>query len=89
MAGDGEDGGDGVERKDDVSEFDGDEGKQEDGRGGATFFKDDEVVLARADGMKAFKQGDPARCGGGTVWGGGNEQADGGDEDDEGEFARQ
>ena len=35
--------------------------------------------------MKAFKQGDPARCGGGTVWGGGNEQADGGDEDDEGE----
>ena len=55
MAGDGEDGGDGVEREDDVGELDGDEGEQEDGDSGAAVFADNEVVLAQADGMEALE----------------------------------
>ncbi len=54
LARDGEHGRDGVERKDDVGEFDGDEGEEKQGCGGAAILEDDEAVLAQADGMEAF-----------------------------------
>ena len=60
MASDREDGGDGVDGEDDVGELDGDEGEQEDGDGGTAVLADDEVVLARADGVDALQPGDPA-----------------------------
>jgi len=60
MAGDGEDGGNGVEREDDVGEFDSDEGEEEDCDHAPSVFHDKELVLAKADGMEAGEPGDPA-----------------------------
>ena len=85
VAGDGEDGGDGVEREDDVGEFDGDEGEEEDGDHAAAVFEDEELVLAKADGMEAGEPGDPARGVGFVFFLGGENEADGGDEQDGGE----
>ena len=85
MAGDGEDGGDGVQGEDYVGEFDGDEGKAEDRHHAATVFKDEELVLAKADGVDAGEPGDPARGVGAFFFVGGKDEADGGDEQDGGE----
>ena len=85
MAGDGEDGGDRVEREDYVAELDGDEGEQEEGRGGTAILADDEVVLARADGVQARDPGEPAWGSRGLGFIFGDEKTDGGHEQDCGE----
>ena len=66
--GDGEDGGDGVEREDDVRGFDGDEREEEHGHhapgrvAGVDGFAGKEHVVTERDGVDA---GDPASPGGG------------------------
>ncbi len=85
MAGDGEDGGDGVECEDDVGEFDGDEGEEEDGDHAATVFDDEELVLTKADGMQAGEPGYPAWGVGLVFFVGGQDEANGGKEQDGGE----
>ena len=52
MAGDREDGGDGVEGEDYVCDFDGEEREEEDGGEATAIFDDEEFVLAQADGAE-------------------------------------
>lgn len=60
MAGDGKDGGDGVESKDDVGQLNGDESKEEDGGHPSAIFDDEKVVLTEADGVDAGEPANPA-----------------------------
>ena len=84
VAGDGENGGDGVEREDDIGEFNGKQGQEENGDHAAAIFADEKMILAEADGVDAGDPFDPAgrRLG---LLGGGQDKADGGDEQNGGE----
>jgi len=53
VPGDGENGGDRVERKDDIGEFDREKGEKEDGDPGAAVLADEKLVLTQADGVNA------------------------------------
>ena len=85
VARDAEDRGDGVEREDDVGEFDGDKGEEENGDHAATVFDDEELVLAEAYGMETGEPGDPAGGVGFVFLGGWENETDGGHEQDGGE----
>jgi len=80
MAGNREYGGNGVQGEDHIGELDGDEGESEDRHHAATAFNDEELVLAKADGVDAGEPGDPAGGVGLLVFVGGKDEADGGDE---------
>ena len=85
MAGDREDGGDGVEREDDVGEFDGDEGQEENRDHALAVFDDEELVLTKADGVEAGEPGDPAWGVGLVFLGAGQDQTNGSDKQNSGE----
>ena len=85
VTGDGEDGGDRVECKEDVGELDGEEAEEEHGGHAAAALADEELVLAEADGMDAGEPFDPARGACRLLFLLGDEEADGGGEQDEGE----
>ena len=85
VAGDGQHGGDGIECEYDVGEFYGDEGEAEDGGEEPSVFDDEEVILTEADGVEL---GEPLDPNGGCfeiVRRLREEQAYGGDEEDDGE----
>jgi hypothetical protein len=84
VAGDGEDGGNGVQGEDNIREFDGEQSEEEDSDHAAAVFADEELVLAKADRMDAGDPLDPAGCGLDRL-GRGQDEANGGDEQDGGE----
>jgi len=81
VAGDGEHGGDGVKREDDIGDLDGDESEEENRNHAASVFAGEELVLAQADGVDAVEPFDPARSRLGLL-GGGKNEPDGGDQQD-------
>ena len=83
VAGDGEDGGNGVEGEDNVGELDGDQREEEDGSPPVLVFDDEEVVLVETDGVYFRKPADPDR--GFLTMRGGHDETDGSDEEDSGE----
>jgi len=85
VPGDGEDGGDGVEGEDDVGEFDGDEGEEEDRNHAGAVFVDEETVLTKADGMNAGEPVDPSGGVGFVLLFFREDEADGGEEENGGE----
>ena len=85
MAGNGEDGGDGVQGEDHVGELNGDEGEAEDRHHAAIVFNDEELVLTKADGADAGEPGNPAGGVGFFFFVGGKDEADGGKEQDRSE----
>lgn len=80
MAGDREDGRDGVEREDNIGKFNGDQGEEENGCHATAVLDDEEMVLAEADGVDFREPANPGR--GLFTMGRGHDETDGGYEQD-------